>query len=163
MQIDDDQFNVFFFLWTAGVEDINITEDHVTSAFRALKAHKLSDILPSIEVLATEICKTEQSFKPFYKWIFKYSSSLEGIKNLYTDIAVTLWKIAFSKMRCEILDDWIKFCEENADVEEITCDQWNMFLEFSETYKGDFSTYEKEDSWPPIFDEFVERQNEKNK
>ena len=146
------------FLWKAEIKGTKIKGKSLKTAFEALKVDTVPKVSQSLDSLAIETCETEQSFEPFYKWIFQHALSVKSTKNLDIKTALELWKMAFSKRDCVFFNDWKKYFHEHPDIKVITHHQWNTFLEFLERFKSDSSTYEEKDYWPKLFGEFVANQ-----
>ena len=152
-----DEFTQDWFLWKAEIsDDGTITEENFTAAFKYSEAVVPSEAANYIKNLVSEIYGDEQSFKTFYKWMYKFSFASGGNKNLSKEVSIALWRTAFSERDCVFLDKWINYLQANKNIKFITNDQWGMFLEFWEEFEeGDFSAYNDGEHYPSLFDEFV--------
>lgn len=72
------------------------------------------------------------------------------------DMALGLWKLLFPA-RYPLLPKWIEFFEKYHK-HGVSKDLWTQFLVFSElpgVAQGDYSAFEKIESWPLVLDDFV--------
>lgn len=72
------------------------------------------------------------------------------------DMAVILWQLVFSPREPPILARWLNFVQYHNPVRGISCDTWNIFLNFADSIGDDLSAYDGNDAWPSLFDDFVE-------
>ncbi|KAE9552484.1 hypothetical protein FO519_004297 [Halicephalobus sp. NKZ332] len=80
------------------------------------------------------------NFRKFYNFTFGYAKPLAS-RGLSQDLAVAYWRIIFGNN--PRVEHFIKFIQR--DSKGITKDEWQLFYEFLQTVKEDFSNYDVEE------------------
>jgi len=92
------------------------------------------------------------NFRKFYNFSFGYAKPLAS-RGLAQDLAIAYWRIIFGND--PRVEHFIKFLQR--DARGVTKDEWQLFYEFLQTVRDDFSNYDVEGgAWPVRFDEYVE-------
>lgn len=95
------------------------------------------------------------------RFAFKFGLDVQtGQRILPTNMAIVLWKLVFTVREPSILHRWLNFLDSHPLVRGIPKDTWNMFLNFSEYIGNDLSSYDDNEAWPCLFDDFVEYEND---
>ena len=145
-----------------------------TEGFRSLKVDSLRGMQIRLPELTTDVNNRPDLFKDLYRFTFRFGvasvvASERGyhsaekvicLKTLPTDMAILLWQLVFCQREPPILQRWIKFLQSHPQVRGIQRDTWNMFLNFCDVVGSDLSTYDDNEAWPSLFDDFVEYEND---
>jgi len=96
--------------------------------------------------------KQANKFKSFYYFVFDYLKEDKTILSM--EEAFTVWDIiGFNEHRWPLMPKWLEYLHGK---KSITRDTWRLFLSFSEQYPKDLSTFNADDCWPTMIDDFVE-------
>ena len=109
---------------------------------------KLRGMLPRLDPGFME----HPSFREFYRFVFQFSR--EGThRTIEKDIVIDLLPLVMSN-RSIHLEPFLEFLRQ-CSTQRITLDQWNSFLEFSQSVSEDFEGYDEDGAWPLLIDEYV--------
>ena len=110
----------------------------------------LKGLLPSFDTGFLE----RDEFRDFYKFAFRFS--LEGTKRtLEKELVMDLLPIVVDANRAPHLPHFLLFLEA-CEHKVITLDQWQSFLQFSQTTALDCKDFDEDGAWPILLDEYVE-------
>jgi len=110
-----------------------------------------------------EELKQAPKFKSFYYFVFDYLKEDKTILSM--EEATTVWDIiGMTESRWPMMPKWLEYLQGK---KSITRDTWRLFLSFTEQYPVDLSTFNADDCWPTMIDDFVDvnkktGKNEKN-
>jgi hypothetical protein len=110
----------------------------------------LRNMVPSLDIGFLE----RSEFRGFYRFAFKFS--LEGThKTIETELVINLLPIVLNDTIAPHLPDFLAFLKQSSNT-RITLDQWESFLQFSQSVSLDVSDFDEDGAWPILLDEFVE-------
>jgi len=96
--------------------------------------------------------KQAAKFKSFYFFVFDYLREDKTILSM--EEATMVWDIiGFTETRWPLMPKWVEYLSTK---KSITRDTWRLFLNFTEQYPKDLSTFNSDDCWPTMIDDFVE-------
>jgi len=99
-----------------------------------------------------EELKQAPKFKSFYYFVFDYLKEDKTILSM--EEAITVWDIiGFNEQRWPLMSKWLEYLHGK---KSITRDTWRLFLSFAEQYPKDLTTFNADDCWPTMIDDFVE-------
>lgn len=98
----------------------------------------------------------EIEFDKFYKFIFGFVKP-EGQRSLDGEVAWTLWSMVLSPHN-KLADEFVKYAQELGPQQfrGVSKDVWDQLPKFVSTVGNDLAGYSEDDSWPTVFDAFVE-------
>lgn len=138
-----------------------LTKLEFVTGLRSLRAENARTLHQRLTEVTSEVITRPDLFKDLYRFTFKFGLE-PGQKVLPVDMAVSLWSLVFIKRRPPVLDRWLGYLEDRPDeIRGITRDTWNMFLTFTEVVGEDLDSYDDNEAWPSLFDDFVECENDK--
>ncbi|ODV83360.1 hypothetical protein CANARDRAFT_9760 [[Candida] arabinofermentans NRRL YB-2248] len=102
-------------------------------------------------------------FKKIYSFTYKFILEPKE-KNVPYETAIDYWRLMIPIEYEKELNTFIEFVETESKA-SINKDQWNMLPPFLKHYKSDpkMETYDENQSWPVLMDEFVEWLADKGK
>ena len=169
LELRPDEFCVLVLAWKCNAEQMcKFTRSEFLQGCRALKADNLKSIQQRLPEAAAETLARADLFKDLYRFTFRFGlascsscpTSVE-LRSLPIEMAISLWQLVFAPREPPILAKWLTFLQKHSDsVRGISRDTWNMFLNFTETVGNDLSTYDEDEAWPSLFDDFVEYEND---
>jgi DCN1-like protein 3 len=117
----------------------------------------LNDLKLKLSLIEFDLISNQNEFKNLYKWTFDFGLD-EGERTLPLDIAILLWQLVYDKNSPLILNRWLEFLKlDSNQIKGIPRDTWCMFQQFSRTIGNfNFESYDDNEAWPCIFDEFVQ-------
>jgi len=162
LQLSPDEFKVLLLAWKLDAKQMCcFTREEFTCGLRNLRVDSLKSLQNRLPELVTEVKNNDESFKNLYRFTFKFGlDSASGQRILPVDMAIILWKLVFTVREPPILERWLNFLKKHEQYRGIPKDTWNMFLNFSDTVGNDLSSYDDNEAWPSLFDDFVEYEND---
>ena len=162
--VDPTEFIVLVLAWKFDASQMcRFTRKEFFDGCKALRADSIKTLQNKFPELEEEVANDTEKFKDLYRFTFKFGLDVEeGQRALPINIAIPLWKLAFSKDSPAVLDRWFAYLEQR-QVRGISRDTWYMFLNFTESIEADFCNYDDSEAWPSLFDDFVEYEREKAK
>ncbi|KAI9363470.1 Cullin binding-domain-containing protein [Zopfochytrium polystomum] len=127
------------------------------AGWTALGCDSIDKMKSSLAVMRSEL-DDPAKFKQIYQYTFNFAKQT-GQKSLDLETAVAFWGLLLSG-RYKFLDDWTEFLTTNHK-KAISKDTWNLFLDFVNAFKDDFSSHEDDGAWPVLIDDFVTYMKEK--
>lgn len=119
--------------------------------FKKLKYDSVAAICANTKTIRDTI-KQESKFKELYEWVFNYVRD-PNKRYIERDAAVALWQVLL-KNRFDLLEKWCNWITIHFTL-GITKDSWLMIRDFADQ-KVTVETYNPEESWPSIIDNFIE-------
>lgn len=162
LQVSPDEFKVLVLAWKLNAEQMcRFTRKEFVTGLKKLRADSIRSLQARLPEVVVEVEKNDESFKNLYRFSFKFGlDSISGQRILPMDMAIVLWKLVFTVRQPLILDRWLNFLKKHEQYRGIPRDTWNMFLNFCETVGNDLSSYDDNEAWPSLFDDFVEYEND---
>lgn len=162
LQVSPDEFKVLVFAWKLNAEQMcRFSRSEFVHGLRAIRADSLKSIQARLPELVSEVNVDPEQFKDLYRFTFRFGlDTAAGQRILPADMAVLLWRLVFTVREPPILDRWLRFLECHPLIRGIPRDTWNMFLNFAECVGADLSSYDDNEAWPSLFDDFVEYEND---
>jgi len=162
--VDPTEYIVLLIAWKfSAAQMCRFTKKEFVEGFKLIKVDSLKGLHNKFPELLREVESDAEKFKDLYRFTFKFGlDSEEGQRSLPIGMAIPLWKLLFTKNPPDLMERWYEFLEEH-EVRGISRDTWNMFLNFTESIKSDFSNYDDTEAWPSLFDYFVDCEREKMK
>lgn len=157
LQVSPEEFKVLVLAWKLNAEQMcRFTRSEFVNGLKNMCVDSVRGIQTCLPELVQEVEKNQESFKDLYRFTFKFGLDSPS-RSLSIDMAISLWKLVFTVCEPPILNRWLEFLEKNRHViKSIPRDTWNMFLNFSEAVGNDLSSYDDNEAWPCLFDDFVE-------
>jgi len=118
--------------------------------------HSIEDIKNKINMWIEIIFQDNLQFTKFYKFVFNYLR--EDKRILVIEEAILIWDLVIKPKGWMVYDKWINYSREKLKC--VSMDAWNSLLEFMEQYPETLENYDFMQSWPAIYDEFVEWYND---
>ncbi|KAF5271222.1 hypothetical protein FQA39_LY08229 [Lamprigera yunnana] len=162
LQVCPDEFKVLVLAWKLNAEQMcKFTRLEFVKGLKSMRADSIKSIQTRLPEIVNEVGNDPELFKDLYRFTFKFGlDSVIGQRILPSDMAVVLWKLVFTVREPPILNRWLNFLDNRPVIRGIPRDTWNMFLNFSETVGNDLSSYDDNEAWPSLFDDFVEYEND---
>ncbi|XP_018323117.1 DCN1-like protein 3 isoform X2 [Agrilus planipennis] len=162
LQLSPDEFKVLILAWKLNAEQMcRFTRSEFINGLKKMRVDTIKGVQVRLPEYAKEVSNDAEQFKDLYRFTFKFGlDSGSGQRILPSDMAISLWKLVFTVREPPILQRWLRFLENHPTIRGIPRDTWNMFLNFSETINNDLSTYDDNEAWPSLFDDFVEYEND---
>lgn len=175
LELRPDEFRVLVLAWKCNAEQMcRFTRAEFTDGCRNLKVDSIRAMQLRLPEVVLEVNSRPDLFKDLYRFTFRFglasvaasercsgSDKAVCLKTLPTDMSILLWQLVFSEREPLLLDRWIRFLQSHPGIRGIQRDTWNMFLNFCETVGDDLSTYDDNEAWPSLFDDFVEYENDR--
>ncbi|KAK4874940.1 hypothetical protein RN001_014300 [Aquatica leii] len=162
LQVCPDEFKVLVLAWKLNAEQMcRFTRSEFVKGLKCMRADSIKSIQTRLPEIVNEVGNDPELFKDLYRFTFKFGlDSVIGQRILPSDMAVVLWRLVFTVREPPILNRWLNFLENRPVIRGIPRDTWNMFLNFSEAVGNDLSSYDDNEAWPSLFDDFVEYEND---
>lgn len=162
LQISPDDFRILIFAWKLKAEQMcRFTRNEFINGLKLIKADSIRTIQLRLPDIISDVEKNDEQFKDLYRFTFKFGlDNTIGQRILTMDMAIILWRLVFTIREPPILNRWLKYLEIQDNTRGIPRDTWNMFLNFSESVGNDLSSYDDNEAWPSLFDDFVEYEND---
>ena len=160
--VQPDEFIVLVIAWKcqAGIMG-TFTRKEFVNGCQAMHIDSIKSLQQRFSELKLEVMNKQQ-FKDLYRWTYKFGLDVEsGQRTLPLDMAVILWRLVFSQNPPSILEPWLDFLEKHLSLKGIPKDTWDMFLNFVEQVGDDLSSYDDNEAWPSLLDDFVEFENDR--
>ncbi|CAH0397889.1 unnamed protein product [Chilo suppressalis] len=162
LQLSPDDFKVLILAWKLSASQMcRFTRLEFVQGLKNMKTDSIKGIQHKLNEITNELSRESENFKDLYRFTFKFGLDVSsGQRILPTDIAVLLWRLVFTNNEPHVLERWLGYLENNAQIRGIPKDTWYMFLNFCEFVGDDLSTYDDTEAWPSLFDDFVEYEND---
>lgn len=105
--------------------------------------------------------KEDAKFGSLYKFTFNFAQE-KDLRNVETELACNLWELLLSP-KCQFMEKWKTFImgkKDNAGLNVITKDTWDLFYDLVKETGGKIENFEDNGAWPILIDEFVEFVNQ---
>lgn len=157
LQVSPEEFKVLVLAWKLNAEQMcRFTRSEFVNGLKVMCVDSVKGIQTCLPELVNEVKNNPDTFKDLYRFTFKFGLDSPS-RSLSIDMAICLWKLVFTVCEPPILNRWLYFLEKNRhNIKSIPRDTWNMFLNFSEAVGEDLSSYDDNEAWPCLFDDFVE-------
>lgn len=162
LQVSPDEFKVLVLAWKLNAEQMcRFTRLEFVKGLKQMRVDSIKSIQARLPELVNEVANDPELFKDLYRFTFKFGlDSGTGQRILPSDMAIVLWRLVFTVREPPILNRWLSFLESHPLIRGVPRDTWNMFLNFSEAVGNDLSSYDDNEAWPTLFDDFVEYEND---
>eukprot|EP01117_Protostelium_nocturnum_P019898 TRINITY_DN873_c0_g1_i1.p1 TRINITY_DN873_c0_g1~~TRINITY_DN873_c0_g1_i1.p1 ORF type:complete len:396 (+),score=157.60 TRINITY_DN873_c0_g1_i1:165-1352(+) len=150
---DDKDPGLLVIAWKLGVNHGKCWEysrNEFVMGWAVSGAHNLKEMKNKLDEWKKEL-NTPARFKSFYQFCFDYLK--EERKILSMEEALTVWEMIGMDKRWPLMGKWIEFLAEK---KAISRDTWRLFLNFTEQFPNDVSTYDADGCWPSMIDDFVD-------
>lgn len=154
--VDPTEFIVLVLAWKFEASQMcRFTREEFINGCQKMQAHNSKSLKESFPDILGE-AEEKKNFKDLYNFTFSFGlDHSSGQCSLPIDMAMPLWDLVFTQSRPDVLDPWFKFLRDSG-VRGISRDTWNMFLPFVESIFPDLSNNDESETWPSLFDDFVE-------
>lgn len=136
-----------------------IQKEEFCNTFSRAGIDDKKSIKKDIQNICQKIDNSDDNYKKFYRWIFTHAKEDEKRKTIPTDLAMQLLNIITVKQRpkLSLLNDWLAYMAKVKDTEykAISKDVWEQSFDFLKQSKN-IDSYDENDGWPVMIDEFVE-------
>uniref|UniRef100_A0A1L8DSU2 Defective in cullin neddylation protein n=1 Tax=Nyssomyia neivai TaxID=330878 RepID=A0A1L8DSU2_9DIPT len=154
-----DDFAILVLAWCLDASQMcRFTRQEFIQGMRNLNADTVDGIRIRLEQTVEKLKEDSELFKQLYRFTFGFGLE-PGHRTLSLDMAIILWRLVFTVHTPKLLDRWLYFLAQHAQIRGVPKDTWNMFLNFAETC--DITSYNDEEAWPSLFDDFVEYENDR--
>ncbi|XP_022916807.1 DCN1-like protein 3 [Onthophagus taurus] len=162
LQVLPEDFKILVLAWKLNAEQMcRFTRGEFVNGLKSMCCDSIKAVQNKLPDLVSEIEDSPELFKDLYRFTFNFGLDIQsGQRSLLTEMAIDLWNLVFTIRKPPILTRWIKFLQRHPSIKGIPRDTWNMFLNFSETVGDDLSSYDDNEAWPSLFDDFVEYEND---
>ncbi|XP_014367607.2 DCN1-like protein 3 [Papilio machaon] len=162
LQLNPDDFKVLVLAWKLNASQMcRFTRQEFVQGLKNLKTDSIKGVQTKLNEITSDLTRDSENFKDLYRFTFKFGLDVSiGQRILPADIAILLWRLVFTNNEPPILDKWLKYLEKNPHIRGIPKDTWYMFLNFCEYIGDDLSSYDDNEAWPSLFDDFVEYEND---
>ena len=161
--VQPDEFIVLVIAWKCQAAKMCcFSREEFLTGCRSMRVDSIKGLQSRFNDLRAEVCSRSQ-FKDFYRWTYKFGlDSDSGQRTLPLEMAVILWRLVFSLNPPAVLERWLDFLEKHLNLRGIPKDTWDMFLNFTEQVGEDLSSYDDNEAWPSLLDDFVEYENDRH-
>lgn len=146
--------SLFVFIYRCGIKLVgSISKEEFIKGMEACRADTVQTLisrLPEIRQLAANTNNSD--FRNFYKFAFEISKE-HGSRVLDIEEAIALLNLLL-KNHFESTEKFIEYLHER-ELKGMTGDQFLGFLDLCNQHKDHFETYDPDDPWPVLIDEFV--------
>uniref|UniRef100_A0A6B2EA02 Defective in cullin neddylation protein n=1 Tax=Phlebotomus kandelakii TaxID=1109342 RepID=A0A6B2EA02_9DIPT len=154
-----DDFAILVLAWRLDASQMcRFTRQEFVQGLRNLNADSVDGVRTRLEQTVEKLKEDSELFKQLYRFTFGFGLE-PGHRTLSLDMAIILWRLVFTVHTPKLLDRWLYFLAQHAQIRGVPKDTWNMFLNFAETC--DITSYNDEEAWPSLFDDFVEYENDR--
>lgn len=148
-----DQFEVLVLAFCLDAEQMCcFTKKEFIHGLKKLNATTLNEIKARLNQKVDKLQNDMELFKQLYRFTFRFGLEC-GHRILSIDMAIILWRLVYTIHKPDILDRWLSFLENDSNIRGVPKDTWNIFLQFTESF--DLASYNPDDAWPSLFDDFV--------
>ncbi|XP_065849924.1 uncharacterized protein [Euphorbia lathyris] len=105
------------------------TQEEWRTGLKALQTYSLSKLKKALPELEKEVA-TEESFKDFYSFAFRYCLTEEKQKSVEIESICELLNIVLRPKFRSMVDSLIEYLKIQSDYKVINLDQWTNFLRF---------------------------------
>lgn len=160
--VQPDEFIVLVIAWKCQASKMcRFSREEFISGCKSMHVDSIKGLQSRFVELKAEV-QSRPQFKDFYRWTYKFGlDSDSGQRTLPLEMAVILWRLVFSQNPPSVLDRWLEFLEKHLSLRGIPKDTWDMFLNFTEQVGEDLSSYDDNEAWPSLLDDFVEFENDR--
>ncbi|KAL8574447.1 hypothetical protein ACOMHN_041216 [Nucella lapillus] len=160
--VQPDEFIVLVIAWKCQASRMcRFSREEFVSGCKSMYVDSIKGLQSRFLELKAEV-QSRPQFKDFYRWTYKFGLDLDsGQRTLPLEMAVILWRLVFSQNPPSVLDRWLEFLEKHLSLRGIPKDTWDMFLNFTEQVGEDLSSYDDNEAWPSLLDDFVEFENDR--
>lgn len=157
LQVSPEEFKVLVLAWKLNAEQMcRFTRLEFVNGLRGMCVDTIKGVQNRLPEIVNDVRQNPDLFKDLYRFTFKFGLDSPS-RSLSTDMAISLWKLVFTVCEPPILGRWLQFLESHRNmIKGIPKDTWYMFLNFSESVGDDLSSYDDNEAWPCLFDDFVE-------
>ncbi len=146
--------SLFVFIYRCGIKQVgSISKEEFIKGMEACRADSIETLvsrLPEIRQLGVTTNNTD--FRNFYKFAFEISKE-PGSRVLDIEEAIALLNLLL-KIHFQSTDKFVEYLQER-ELKGMTGDQFLGFLDLCNQYRDNFETYDPDDPWPVLIDEFV--------
>ncbi|OUS43802.1 putative leucine zipper protein [Ostreococcus tauri] len=135
------------------------TKEEFNRGMMMMECDSMDKLKEKIGALRKELTRPS-SFKDVYEFTFGFAKE-PNTKALALETAVGLWKVLMTDKWC-FTDEWCDFLERSHG-KAISNDTWSQVLQFSTQVGENLQSYDPNDAWPYLIDEFVEAKLEEKK
>jgi len=121
----------------------------------AFSLKKVGTKLKGLDRTVATSGRTSPQFQDLYKFTFDLCKQNKQSKVVDKLVASGMLPVVMGEDAPHV-KSFVTFLEESAECKVLNYDQWQCFLQFSNTVDEALSRYSDEDSWPSLLDEFVE-------
>ena len=160
--VQPDEFIVLVIAWKCQAAMMcRFTREEFFTGCQAMRVDSIKGLQSRFVELKAEV-RSRPQFKDLYRWTYKFGLDSEsGQRTLPLEMAVILWRLVFSQNPPVVLERWLDFLEKHLNLRGIPKDTWDMFLNFAEQVGDDLSSYDDNEAWPSLLDDFVEFENDR--
>lgn len=133
-----------------------IEKQHFIQGFAKCGCSSLRNINATSATIANAMRTKKKVLKGFCRWLFNASKEREDARTVRKETCIQLMDIVLDTDQYPLKDDVLDFLESDERV-VLTRDDWEMLIEFLWDVKS-LSSYDENDGWPMICEEFVEFQ-----
>uniref|UniRef100_A0A6B2LJG9 Defective in cullin neddylation protein n=1 Tax=Arcella intermedia TaxID=1963864 RepID=A0A6B2LJG9_9EUKA len=159
MGIDSSDVSILVLAWHLKSQQLgHFSREEFHQGMKKLRVANIASLKVMLENVKKNYDKIQaDKFYDLYQFSFRYCLERPTQKFLSPEIAsIMLNLVLMDKPHVKTFTQFLVDCQK-----KINIDQWKVFLDFSKTIQQDFSNYNEEESWPCIFDEYVEYQTAK--
>ncbi|WCJ29853.1 hypothetical protein M5689_011456 [Euphorbia peplus] len=139
------------------------TQEEWRTGLKALQASSITKLKKALPELEKEV-GTEENFKDFYSFAFRYCLTEEKQKSVEVESICELLNMVLRPQFHSMVDSLIEYLKIQSDYKVINLDQWTNILRFcKEISFPDFKNYDANEAWPLIIDNFVDWMKEKRR
>lgn len=128
------------------------TKEEFHKGMRVMGTDTIDKLKAKLPALRSELESTS-GFKNVYEFSFQFAKE-PNAKALALDTAIAMWKVLLTD-KWSFTDDWCEFLQEKHG-KAISNDTWSQVLEFKTQVGSNLKSYNANDAWPYLIDEFVE-------
>lgn len=156
LNFEPDEFPILVLAFSLDAKQMcKFTKQEFIQGLTKLNATSIPELRTRLMNTVEDLQTNVDLFKQLYRFTFHFGLD-EGARILGLEMAMSLWKLVYTVQSPpnKLLERWLNFLSKENCIRGIQRDTWLMFQNFAECF--DINSYDSDEAWPSLFDDFVE-------